>query len=265
MAPCPELNGTCAALCARAVLETPLDVVLEMVRGVAAPLDPLTIEGLEANTRDETIGWADGPARRWPPRKEGLGPSLPGSLLAPLPPAGCPTSTTPLAALASPPGRRAYAVWLLRIVTSCEIKKRADFFAPFVMVSASSVCVVAPPARVQHPLLPPVAPPPCPVLVRPPALQAVPLLRLPPVRQGLSDLDVSTFCARCVDPMGEEADHVQLVALTDALQVGGVCGGAWLELGAAQGCRKFPALCACCCVRAAASWVCAAPLPGGML
>jgi hypothetical protein len=60
-------------------------------------------------------------------------------------------------------------VWLLRIITSCEIKKRADFFAPFVM--------------------------------------------------GLSDLDVSTFCARCVDPMGEEADHVQLVALTDALQV----------------------------------------------
>lgn len=39
--------------------------------------------------------------------------------------------------------------------------------------------------------------------------------------QGLSDLDVSSFCARCVDPMGEESDHVQLVALTDALQVRG--------------------------------------------
>lgn len=38
--------------------------------------------------------------------------------------------------------------------------------------------------------------------------------------QGLSDMDVSSFCARCVDPMGEESDHIQLVALTDALQVG---------------------------------------------
>ena len=38
--------------------------------------------------------------------------------------------------------------------------------------------------------------------------------------QGMSDMDVDTFCSRCVDPMGEESDHVQLVALTDTLQVG---------------------------------------------
>lgn len=101
------------------VVETPLDMVLQMLRSVAAPLDPLTIEGLETNVRDEDIS--------------------------------------------------AYAVWLLRMVTSCEVKRRADFFAPFIM--------------------------------------------------GLSDLDVPTFCSKCVDPMGEESDHVQLVALTDALQV----------------------------------------------
>lgn len=62
-----------------------------------------------------------------------------------------------------------YIVFLLRIITSAEVKRRAEFFAPFIM--------------------------------------------------GLSDLDVDTFCRQCVDPMGEESDHVQLVALTDAMQV----------------------------------------------
>ena len=33
-----------------------------------------------------------------------------------------------------PPRCSNYAVWLLRMLTSCEIKRRADFFAPFVMV-----------------------------------------------------------------------------------------------------------------------------------
>ncbi|KAL4428057.1 hypothetical protein ABPG75_002146 [Micractinium tetrahymenae] len=101
------------------VLETPVDMVLQLLRSVASPLDPLTIEGLEANVRDEDLS--------------------------------------------------GYPVWLLRMVTSCEIKRRADFFAPFII--------------------------------------------------GLSDLDVATFCSKCVDPMGEESDHVQLVALTDALKV----------------------------------------------
>ncbi len=32
------------------------------------------------------------------------------------------------------PSRSGYAVWFLRMVTSCEIKRRADFFAPFIMV-----------------------------------------------------------------------------------------------------------------------------------
>jgi len=27
-----------------------------------------------------------------------------------------------------------YAIFLLRMVTACEIKRRADFFAPFIMV-----------------------------------------------------------------------------------------------------------------------------------
>ena len=51
----------------------------------------------------------------------------------------------------------------------------------------------------------------------------------------MSDLDVPTFCSKFVDPMGEESDNVQLVALTDALQVGGVwwgacwCGRVWAD------------------------------------
>lgn len=39
----------------------------------------------------------------------------------------------------APPARPApcsgYSIWMLRMVTSCEIKRRADFFAPFIMVS----------------------------------------------------------------------------------------------------------------------------------
>lgn len=32
-------------------------------------------------------------------------------------------------------------------------------------------------------------------------------------------MEVDVFCQKCIDPMGEESDHVQMVALTDALQV----------------------------------------------
>lgn len=32
-------------------------------------------------------------------------------------------------------------------------------------------------------------------------------------------MDVETFCRRCVDPMEEEADQVQIIALTETLQV----------------------------------------------
>lgn len=32
-----------------------------------------------------------------------------------------------------------YSIWMLRMVTSCEIKRRADFFAPFIMVRAGWV------------------------------------------------------------------------------------------------------------------------------
>jgi ubiquitin thioesterase protein OTUB1 len=39
--------------------------------------------------------------------------------------------------------------------------------------------------------------------------------------QGICDDDVTVeqFCRRYVEPMGEESDHVHIVALTDALLV----------------------------------------------
>ncbi len=39
--------------------------------------------------------------------------------------------------------------------------------------------------------------------------------------QGMCDDEVSVeqFCRRYVEPMGEESDHVHIVALTNALQV----------------------------------------------
>ena len=62
-----------------------------------------------------------------------------------------------------------YIIFLLRIITSGEVGRRAEFFAPFIL--------------------------------------------------GLADMDVDEFCKRCIDPMGEESDHVHLVALSDALGV----------------------------------------------
>ena len=62
-----------------------------------------------------------------------------------------------------------YLIFLLRIITSGEVKQNADFFAPFIL--------------------------------------------------GLVDMSVDEFCAKCIDPMGEESDHVVLVALTNALRV----------------------------------------------
>ncbi|ERN06143.1 ubiquitin thioesterase otubain-like [Amborella trichopoda] len=62
-----------------------------------------------------------------------------------------------------------YVVMFFRFVTSAEIKKRADFFEPFIM--------------------------------------------------GLSNVTVEKFCQSSVEPMGEESDHVQIIALSDALGV----------------------------------------------
>eukprot|EP00890_Picochlorum_soloecismus_P003342 jgi/Picsp_1/4008/NSC_01520-R1_ubiquitin thioesterase otubain-like protein len=62
-----------------------------------------------------------------------------------------------------------YIVFLMRIITSAEIKLNSEFFAPFIM--------------------------------------------------GITDMSVEEFCTKCVDPMGEESDHIQLVALTNALQI----------------------------------------------
>lgn len=62
-----------------------------------------------------------------------------------------------------------YIVFLLRMITSAEVKGNADFFAPFVM--------------------------------------------------GLTGTSVEEFCNKSIDPMGEESDHIQLVALTNALEI----------------------------------------------
>ena len=101
------------------VLETPLELLLGMLRSIGSPTEPLTLEALESNMRSEDVS--------------------------------------------------NYIVMLLRLITSAEVKRRASFFAPFIM--------------------------------------------------GLSDMDVESFCRSCIDPMGEESDHVHMVALTDALQV----------------------------------------------
>jgi ubiquitin thioesterase protein OTUB1 len=62
-------------------------------------------------------------------------------------------------------------VMFIRLVTSAEIQRRADFFMPFV--------------------------------------------------SGVTEtfMDTEGFCRRHVECMGEESDHVQLVAVADAFQV----------------------------------------------
>ncbi len=40
-----------------------------------------------------------------------------------------------------------------------------------------------------------------------------------PFITGMVGMGVDEFCAKCIDPMGEESDHIVLVALTNALQV----------------------------------------------
>lgn len=62
-------------------------------------------------------------------------------------------------------------IMFLRMLTSCEIQRRQDFFAPFIM--------------------------------------------------GMLDdpVTVEQFCRRYVEPMGEESDHIHIVAITDALQI----------------------------------------------
>ncbi|KAG0480878.1 hypothetical protein HPP92_011736 [Vanilla planifolia] len=62
-----------------------------------------------------------------------------------------------------------YVVMFFRFVTSAEIRKRADFFEPFIA--------------------------------------------------GLTNTSVDQFCKSSVEPMGEECDHVHIIALSDALGV----------------------------------------------
>jgi hypothetical protein len=64
VSPAPTGSPTCPhCLPPPAVLETPLEMVLSMLRSVGAPLDPLTIEGLE-NIHDDDIRWG-GPGWGW--------------------------------------------------------------------------------------------------------------------------------------------------------------------------------------------------------
>ncbi|GFR40095.1 hypothetical protein Agub_g643 [Astrephomene gubernaculifera] len=63
-------------------------------------------------------------------------------------------------------------VMLLRLITSCEVQRREDFFFPFILGMYDD-----PPATVE------------------------------------------LFCQRHVEPMGEESDHIHIVAITEALQV----------------------------------------------
>lgn len=67
------------------VLESPLELLLGMLRSIGSPTDPLTLSALEGNMRSEDIS--------------------------------------------------NYVVFLLRMATSAEVKRRAEFFAPFIMVS----------------------------------------------------------------------------------------------------------------------------------
>lgn len=62
-----------------------------------------------------------------------------------------------------------YVVMFFRFITSGEIRRRAEFFEPFVL--------------------------------------------------GLSNMSVMQFCKASVEPMGEESDHVHIIALSDALGV----------------------------------------------
>ncbi|KAI4383635.1 hypothetical protein MLD38_009447 [Melastoma candidum] len=62
-----------------------------------------------------------------------------------------------------------YVVMFFRFVTSAEIRKRKDFFEPFIM--------------------------------------------------GLANTTVEQFCKSSVEPMGEESDHVHIIAVSDALGV----------------------------------------------
>ncbi|GLC34475.1 hypothetical protein PLESTB_001257100 [Pleodorina starrii] len=63
-------------------------------------------------------------------------------------------------------------VMLLRLITSCEVQRREDFFFPFILGMYDE-----PPATVE------------------------------------------LFCQRHVEPMGEESDHLHIVAVTEALQI----------------------------------------------
>ncbi|XP_021746035.1 ubiquitin thioesterase otubain-like [Chenopodium quinoa] len=62
-----------------------------------------------------------------------------------------------------------YVVMFFRFITSGEIRKRAEFFEPFIL--------------------------------------------------GLNNATVDQFCKSSVEPMGEESDHVHIIALSDALGV----------------------------------------------
>jgi hypothetical protein len=121
-------------------------------------------------------------------------------------------------------------VMLMRFITSAELQARQDHFAPFIMVGwgagggggggwgwervhgraeaavRAAMHVATGRLEPQTPAVPPDPPPPARSATRP--------------HQGVADVDVPTFCRRFVEPMAEESDHVQALALCDALLVG---------------------------------------------
>lgn len=230
-----------------------------MLRQVGAPLDPLTIEALEGNCRDEEMRWVGGlsgssgagrlAAPAWPrlPKRTRSSPAAalqqPCSPAPRLPtwlqagPALTSTSTSPpplteqrLLGLAAAHGHLHRAQAPRRLL--CAIRHGArlagvqgggGWVEACVGESAWGRCEAGhrragwagPGPAHAHASLPPAFTP----TPNPPSLSPNHHLPPPLPPQGVSDLDVPTFCSRFVDPMGEESDHVQLVALTDALQV----------------------------------------------
>lgn len=90
----------------------------------------------------------------------------------------------------------AAVVMFFRFITSGEIRRRAEFFEPFVLgLSNMSVMQVLS------------------------ALYACICLHCRTLSEVLMILSWMQFCKASVEPMGEESDHVHIIALSDALGV----------------------------------------------
>ncbi|KFM23144.1 Ubiquitin thioesterase otubain-like protein [Auxenochlorella protothecoides] len=96
------------------VMETPMDAMLDMVRNIGSPVEPLSIDILEQNM-------CSGKSRK--EKRD-----------------GCLAAPSMLTLTMCNPGSQwnneyisNYVVFLMRMITSCEIRRRSDFFEPFIM------------------------------------------------------------------------------------------------------------------------------------